>query len=125
MKEKVSISIKIVAYVFLLTGLLTPLLLYDILTIDKDVPHMLLGVKIGHPLSVGFATIQGIISLGLFWFLLKRKRWAYILAILQMVTTLPVIFLAPEINTKMIFADAFWAAILILLIIGRKDFKKI
>lgn len=129
MNKTPSMPIKIVACIFLISAVLMilSLLLNSMLVImdvyggnANDIKSMA-----EYALSI-YLGIRGILYFLAGWFLLKIKQWAYILGYILEILSLAqsLVVLIKTDTTGVLFISFLSAVTLVLLIIGRKDFRK-
>lgn len=69
---------------------------------------------------------SAVLNISVGWFLVKMKRWSYMLGLVLVILALGLHGLAlSQVGTTRWYGLALSAAIFILLIIGRKDYRKI
>jgi len=125
MNNTSSTPIKIAAFFFLVGGLLNLVFAVTNITASNTStdPESLRGVV--NQLTQVISIVSALLSFLVGWFLIKAKRWSYILGLILVI--LPLImhgWAIAQIGTTKWYGFALSAAILILLIVGRKDFKK-
>ena len=125
MNKSISTPIKIAAFFFLVGGLLNLVIAVTNLTVSSTSadPESLRGVV--NQLTQIITIASAFLSILVGWFLIKAKRWSYILGIVLVILALGMHGLAlSQVGTTRWYGLALSAAILILLIVGRKDFRK-
>lgn len=125
MNKTVSTPIKIAAFFFLVGGLLNLVVAVTNLTVSNTSadPESLRGVvnQLTQIITIVSATLSFLVG----WFLIKAKRWSCILGLILVILALAMHVLAlSQVGTTRWYGLALSAAILILLIVGRKDFRK-
>ncbi len=69
--------------------------------------------------------VFAILSILVGWFLIKAKRWSYVLGLILVILTLAMhVQTLTQVGTTRWYGLALSSAIFILLIVGRRDFKK-
>ena len=125
MNKSISTPIKIAAFFFLVGGLLNLVVAVTNLTVSRTSadPESLRGVV--NQLTQIVTIVSAVLSFLVGWFLIKAKRWSYILGLVLVILALAIHVLAlSQVGTTRWYGFGLSAAILILLIVGRKDFKK-
>jgi hypothetical protein len=128
MNKSISTPIKIAAFFFLVGGLLNLVIAITNSTVSSTYvdPKSLLGI-VNQVIQI-ITIVSAVLSFLVGWFLIKAKRWSYILGIVLVSLSLHMkafpLTEAGTIGTTRWYGFALSAAILILLIVGRKDFKK-
>ncbi len=120
-----STPIKIAAFFFLVGGLLNLATVVTNLTVSSTSadPESLRGVA--NQLTQIITIVSAVLGILVGWFLIKSKRWSYILGLVLAILALGMHGLAlSQVGTTRWYGFALSAAILILLIVGRKEFKK-
>ena len=126
MNKAISTPIKIAAFVFIVGGLLNLIVAVTNLTVSstKVDPESLRGAI--NQLTQIIIIVSAVLSIFIGWFLAKAKRWSYILGLIFIILALGIHILAlTQVGTTRWYGLGLSAAILILLILGRKDFKKV
>jgi hypothetical protein len=125
MNKTISTPIKIAAFFFLVGGLLNLVVAVTNLTVSSTSadPESLGGVI--NQLTQIITIVSAVLSILVGWFLVKAKRWSYILGLILVILALVMHGLVlAQLGTTRWYGLALSAAILILLIVGKKDFKK-
>ena len=125
MNKTVSTPIKIAAFFFIVGGFLNLVLGVTNLTVSTTStdPQSLRGVV--NQLTQIIIIVSAAFSFLIGWFLVKAKRWSYILGLVLIILALGVhVLTLSQVGSTRWYGLALSAAILILLIVGRKDFKK-
>ncbi|KKQ80819.1 MAG: hypothetical protein UT02_C0002G0044 [Parcubacteria group bacterium GW2011_GWC2_38_7] len=125
MNKKISTPVKIAAFFFLVGGLLNLVVAVTNLTVSSTStdPESLRGVV--NQLTQIITIISAVLNFLVGWFLIKAKRWSYILGLILVILALGMHGLTlSQVGTTRWYGLALSATILILLVIGRKDFKK-
>jgi mannose/fructose/N-acetylgalactosamine-specific phosphotransferase system component IID len=126
MNKSISTQIKIAAFFFLVGGLLNLVVAVTNLTVPSTSadPESLRGVV--NQLTQIISIVSAVLSILVGWFLIKAKRWSYILGLVLVILAIIMHGLVlAQVGTTRWYGLALSATILILLIAGRKDFKKI
>lgn len=118
--KNVSTPIKIAAFLFLVGGLLNLI----VATSNLAAPNTENLQGAVHQLTQILTIASALLSILVGWFLIKAKRWSYILGTILVILALGMHTLAlSQVGTTKWSGFALSSAILILLILGRKDFK--
>ena len=120
-----STPIKIAAFFFLVGGLLNLVVAVTNLTVSSTSadPESLRGIV--NQLTQIITIVSAVLNVLVGWFLIKAKRWSYILGLILVILALVMHGLVlVQVGTTRWYGLALSAAILILLVVGRKDFKK-
>jgi len=125
MSKKPSTAIQIAAFILLAGGLLSlmaALIKLTVLSTANAPADIRLTVeKITNMLTIVWSSLSVLSG----WYLIKMKRWSYILGLVLMVIAIGGnIFVLSQVGTTSWLAFSLSVAILILLIVGKKDFKK-
>lgn len=126
MNKTVSTPIKIAAFFFLVGGLLNLAVTITNLTVSSTSanPESLRGLV--NQLTQIITIVSAILYILVGWFLIKAKRWSYILGLILVILALAEhVLVLSQAGTTRWYGLALSVTILILLIVGRKDFKKI
>lgn len=125
MNKIVSTPIKIAAFFFLAGGLLNLVVAVTNLTISSTSTDSenLRGVV--NQLTQIITIVSAVLSILVGWFLIKAKLWSYMLGLILVILALAIHILAlSQVGTTRWYGLMLSATILILLIVGRKDFKR-
>ncbi len=125
MNKIISSPIKIAAFFFIVGGLLNLVVAVTNLTVSSTSadPESLRSAV--NQLTQIITIVSAVLSFLVGWFLIKAKRWSYIFGLILVILTLGVHILAiTQVGTTRWYGFGLSAAILILLIVGRKDFRK-
>ncbi|MEK7665681.1 MAG: hypothetical protein AAB337_02260 [Patescibacteria group bacterium] len=126
MNKIISTPIKIAAFFFLAGGLLNLVVAVTNLTVSNTSADPESFRDVVNQLTQIITVISAVLNILVGWFLIKAKRWSYILGFILVIPALGMHVLAlSQVGTTRWYGLALSVAILILLIIGRKDFKKI
>lgn len=126
MNQIISIPIKIAALFFLIGGVLNLVTGVTNLTASSAVANQESLRGLVNQLTQIITIASAVLSFLISWFLLKAKRWSYILGLILVILALGVHVLAlSQVGETKWYGLALSASILILLIVGRKDFKKV
>jgi len=125
MSKKPSTAIQIAAFILLAGGLLSlmaALIKLTVLSTANAPADIRLTVeKTTNMLTIVWSSLSVLSG----WYLIKMKRWSYILGLVLMVIAIGGnIFVLSQVGTTSWLAFSLSVAILILLIVGKKDFKK-
>lgn len=125
MNNSISTPIKIAAFFFLVGGLLNLVVAVTNLTVPSTSadPENLRGAV--NQLTQIITIVSAVFSILVGWFLIKAKRWSYILGLALVIPALSIhVLTLSQIGSTRWYGLALSAATLILLIVGRRDFKK-
>lgn len=126
MNKIISTPIKIAAFFFLAGGLLNLVVAVTNLTVSNTSADPESFRDVVNQLTQIITVISAVLNILVGWFLIKAKRWSYILGFILVIPALGMHVLAlSQVGTTRWYGLALSVAILILLIIGRKDFKKV
>ena len=126
MNKIISTPIKIAAFFFLVGGLLNLVVAVTNLTVSNTSADPESFRDVVNQLTQIITVISAVLNILVGWFLIKAKRWSYILSFILVIPALGMHVLAlSQVGTTRWYGLALSVAILILLIIGRKDFKKV
>lgn len=124
MNQPPSIFIKIAAFLFLVGGLINLVISARSLIAlsGPDAEGLVSTINIVTTLLV---LVSAILNILIGWFLIKLKKWAYVLGLILVILALAMhVFTLSQLGTTAFYKLALSAVIFILLILGRKDFKK-
>lgn len=125
MNKIVSTPIKIAAFFFLVGGLLNLVVAVTNLTVSSTSADPESFQSVVNQITQIITIVSAALSFLVGWFLIKAKRWSYILGIVLVSLALGMHVLAlTQVGTTRWYGLALSAAILILLVVGKKDFKK-
>ncbi len=126
MDKTISTPIKIAAFFFLVGGLLSLIMAVTNLTVSSTSTDQESLRSIVNQLVQIITIVSAVLSFLVGWFLIKAKRWSYILGLVLVILALGMHVLAlTQVGTTRWYGLGLSIAILILLIVGRKDFKKV
>ncbi len=120
MKKTTSTTIKIAAFFFLVGGLLNLFIAVTNLTVSSATE----GFKevVGQVTQI-ITIISAVLSILVGWFLIKGKRWSYILGLILVILAIATHILAlTQVGETRWYGLALSITIFILLILGRNDF---
>ena len=125
MNKTTSTPIKIAAFCFLVGGLLNLAGAVSSLTVSNTSADQESLRGVVSQLTQIVTAVSAVLSIFVGWFLIKAKRWSYILGLVLVILALAMHgILLIQMGTTRWYGLALSVAILILLIAGRKDFKK-
>lgn len=126
MEKQPSWPIKIAAFLLLVGGLFGLLVAVSRLTVSVSNPRTAVDLRgainqFSQIISIGW----GAASILAGWFLMKLKRWAYVLSlVLVSLASLMHLLVIVQVGTARYYSFVLSLAILIVLIVGKKDFKR-
>lgn len=125
MNKTISTPTKVAAFFFLVGGLLNLAIAVTNLTVSSTStdPESLTGAisQLTQIITIGSAILNALVG----WFLIQAKSWSYKLGLVLVILALIIHVLAlTQVGTTRWYGLALSVAILVLLIVGKKDFKK-